>query len=371
MRQLITFHVNTERTWRGGEQLTLNVLDGLKERGHVTHVLAQPKSPMAQRAREHGHTTFEYPMRNEADVFAMWYIRSLLRKTRYDICHLHTPHAHTLGGVPAAFGRHRPIRVTNKRTDFSIYRNSFFGLNKYKYNYLTDCIIAESKKIREVLLNDGIMEHLLYLVYEGIDPRRFDGGTAAPLRKEFDLAPDQPVVGNIAHFADHKGQIYFIEAIPKVLKEFPDTRFFLVGQGELRESLMAKAKELGIEKETIFPGFRTDVPNFFKLFNVFVMSSVQEGLCTSILDAHVCETPVVGTTAGGIPEVVQDGETGRVVPLANSQALAQGIIDQLKAPKRAKEMARAGREMVLTKFSTENMVEETLDLYYQLLQNRA
>lgn len=369
MKPLKTLHVNTERTWRGGEQLTLYLINGLKKRGHITDVLAQPGSPMVQAARRDGHRVFECSMRGEVDIFAMGYLISLIRREKYQILHLHTPHSHTLGGV-AGFFSGRPSRVVNKRTDFSIYRHSFLGLNKYKYNYLADGVIAESKKIWDVLVEDGVFKDRLYMVYEGIDARRFDGADGEHLRREFGIQPHQKVIGNIAHFADHKGQIYLIEAIPKVLEKHPEAVFFLVGEGELREPLMKRAEELGILKNTYFPGFRKDVPDFFKFFDIFLISSHMEGLCTSILDSFAVKTPVVATRAGGIPEIVQHGVTGLLAPPKDPDGLASTIIEALENPELLKETAQKGHELFCQSFTVDHMVENTLEVYRDLVRKR-
>lgn len=369
MKTLRILHINTERTWRGGEQLTLYTIQGLAKRGHFNHLLAQPNSPMATRAKEAGHDVIEYPMYGEIDLRAVYFIARLAHRWKYHIFHLHTPHAHMLGGL-ASLGGRRPIRVVNKRTDFSIYRNSFFGLNRYKYVLLADCVIAESKKIQEVLLQDGIDKKKIALIYEGIDPERFQRGNPQRLRREFSIENGAKVVGNIAHFADHKGQIYFVEAIPKILKRFPDSFFFLVGQGELRQKLMHYAQELGISQRVFFPGFRKDVEDFLHLFDVFVISSHMEGLCTSIMDAYAAGTPVVATTAGGIPELVENEKTGILVPPRDPEALADAVCTMLASPAKAKRFVAKGKEVLYQKFSAEAMVEQTLDLYRRLLKSK-
>jgi glycosyltransferase involved in cell wall biosynthesis len=366
---LRTVHVNTERTWRGGEELTLTLARGLAARGHLAEVVARPGSPMAERARAAGLTVHEVRMRSEVDLLSMLKLRGIFQQGRFDVLHFHTPHAVTIGGMAslARRGGRKSVRLVNKRTDFSIFRNSFLGLNRLKYDRLVDAIIADSKKIEEVLRADGIAPERIRVVYEGVDLDRLRGGAGERLRAELAIPAGAEVVGNVAHFAPHKGQVDLVRAVPLVLKRRPGAVFVLVGQGELLDELRALARELGVAEAVRFPGFRTDIADFLDLFHVFVMSSREEGLCTSIIDAMAVGTPVVGTRAGGIPELVIDGETGLLAPVADPEGLAATIIRALDDPSGAASRAEAAGRRVRSLFSADSMVEGTLAVYRELL----
>ena len=126
---------------------------------------------------------------------------------------------------------------------------------------------------------------------------------------------------------------------------------------------MGELKELGVERHVILGGFRTDVIGLIKSFDIFVMSSITEGLGTSILDAMACAKPVIGTRTGGIPEAVRDGDTGLLVPPQDEAALAGAIVKLLKDPALAARLGASGRQRAAEYFSVERMVSETLDVY--------
>jgi glycosyltransferase involved in cell wall biosynthesis len=358
-------HINTERTWRGGEQQTLYLLKGLRERQIASHLVCQPDSPMANRAKEADQNVFTVTMRGEVDPIASYQLRKLIQKYKYDIIHSHTSHAHTLAFFASKGLRTR--RLVTRRVDFSIFRHSFLQLSGIKYRFMADYYIAISHRIKEVLVNDGIPGHRIFVAHSGIDPHRFIQETGDHLVSEFDIKENQRVVINVAHLAGHKGQIYLVRAIPHVLAKLPDTRFFIIGKGELLDELKETAAALGLKRELVFTGFRQDVGAFYKIADLFVMSSIQEGLGTAVLDALALGKPVVGAKAGGIPEIIIDGETGRLVEAANPVALAQGIIEQLSRTDRAKKMAEQGRKVVQENFSIESMVEKNLAVYRRLL----
>ncbi len=357
-------HINTERTWRGGEQQTLNLLIGLQARGLFCHLVCQADSPMEQRARAAGVNVFPMSMRGEIDLRAAIRIRKLITEFNYAVIHSHTSHAHTLA-YWASIGT-EAVRLVTRRVDFSIFRHSFLKLSGLKYRLLADYYIAISNKIKHVMTHDGIPAERIFVVHSGIDPQRFSQADGGRLTAEFDIRNTEKVVINVAHLAGHKGQVYLVRAIPYVLSNIPGTRFFIIGKGELMNELKATAAELGLTRELVFTGFRKDVADFYRIADLFVMSSVQEGLGTAMLDALALAKPVVATDTGGIPEIIQNGKTGRLVQAANPEELAHGIVDMLTRTEAARKMADAGRALVETSFSVDAMVEKNIEVYQKV-----
>jgi glycosyltransferase involved in cell wall biosynthesis len=189
------------------------------------------------------------------------------------------------------------------------------------------------------------------------------GIDAANVHEAFWLPHGAPVVGNVAALVAHKGQRHLIEAIPLVIREVPDARLVILGEGELRPQLEHQVKHLRLEKHVVLPGFRADVLSLIKGFDLFVMSSETEGLGTSLLDAMAAGKACIGTRVGGIPEVIDDGRTGLLVPPHDAAALAGAIVKLLKDSALRTRMADAGLERVGTQFSVEKMVDGTLAAY--------
>ena len=320
---------------------------------------------MAERALRAGVAVFPIKMRGEIDLAAGYRIRKLINRFKYDIVHSHTSHAHSLAYLASI--NTGVIRLVTRRVDFSIFRHSFLKLSGIKYRYLADDYIAISHKIKEVMVNDGIAAERISVVHSGIDLQRFAGISGDHLPSEFKLKPDTKVVINVAHLAGHKGQQFLVHAIPHVLEKIPGTRFFIIGEGDLMAELQALSASLGLKQALSFTGFRKDVGAFYKIADLFVMSSVQEGLGTAVLDALSLGKPVVAANAGGIPEIIKDGESGRLVEAGDPQALAEGIIEMLKNVDQAGAMARQGQQNVKAKFSIDVMVENNITVYKRLL----
>jgi glycosyltransferase involved in cell wall biosynthesis len=174
-------------------------------------------------------------------------------------------------------------------------------------------------------------------------------------------------VGNIAALVPHKGQRHLVDAAALVRRYVPDAHFIIMGEGELRGALERQVKDLHLEHHVLLPGFRAEVLPLLKAFDVFVMSSVTEGLGTSLLDAMAAARPIVATRAGGMPEVVVDGETGLLVPIRDPDRLATAIVRLLKDPALRSRFGQAGLDRVRAEFSVARMVDATAALYERML----
>jgi glycosyltransferase involved in cell wall biosynthesis len=243
--------------------------------------------------------------------------------------------------------------------DFHIRGNAF---SRWKYNQV-DCFICASDAIRRMVVEDGIPEEKTTTVHEGVDVERVRAMPAVDVHREFWLPHDAPVVGNIAALAAHKGHRHLIDAATRVVRDVPDVRFVVLGEGELRPTLERQIREHALEKHVLLAGFRPDALSLLKSFDVFVLSSVTEGLGTSLLDAMACEKAVVASDAGGIPEVVRHGETGLLVPPRDDVALARGIVTLLRDRSLRMRMGGAGLQRVRTLFTVERMAAATLAVY--------
>jgi glycosyltransferase involved in cell wall biosynthesis len=239
-------------------------------------------------------------------------------------------------------------------------------LSRWKYR---SChrIIAASRAIAKVLEEAGVPAARLRLVYEGVPDRPAQQGGAEALR-ELGVPPGSPVVGNVAALADHKDHATLLAAASRVVPRLPDVRFVIVGEGERRRALETLARSLGLGERCIVAGFRRDLDRLIPAFSVFCLSSHMEGLGTSLLDAMTFCVPIVATAAGGIPEVVEDGVTGFLVPIRDPVALAEALFQVLADPKRRSQMASAGRQRYERLFTAERMVDETIGVFEELLR---
>src|SRR5882672_1445289 len=339
---MFSLHIDTARTWRGGQNQVLLTVNGLREIGQRAALVAHPDGELRRRAAE-GLELVPLAPRSEMDFTAAWRLARVIKKLQPDVIHAHDAHgvamaslALSLGAASAKDGE--PPLVVSRRVDFHLRHNSF---SRWKHRQV-DCFIAASGAIRQMLIADGVADDRIVTVHEGIDVEHVNAAPLVDVHHAFYLPHGAPVVGNIAALVPHKGQRHLIEAAHIVVQKLPDVRFVILGEGELREALERLIKEYHLEKHVLLPGFRTDVLGCLKSFDLFVMSSVAEGLGTSLLDAMACSRPIVATEAGGIPEVVSHGVTGLLVPPRDHAAMAEAIVALISDKTRRQAMGDAG-----------------------------
>jgi glycosyltransferase involved in cell wall biosynthesis len=361
---MFSLHVDTARTWRGGQNQVLLTVNGLRSIGERAALVAHPDGELRRRAEE-GLDLIPIAPRTEMDLSAAWKFSRLLRRLQPDVIHAHDPHGVAMASLALSLGSgsRSPLRppalIAARRVDFHLKGNSF---SRWKYRQV-NCFIAASEAIRLMLVADGIADERTVTVHEGIDIDHILAAPPVNIHEAFFLPHGAAVVGNVAALVPHKGQRYLIDAAHLVVQQLPDTRFVILGEGELREHLERQVHEHHLEKHVLLAGFRTDVIGCIKSFDLFAMSSVTEGLGTSLLDAMACGRPIVATRAGGIPEIVEDEVTGLLVPPRDHHALAEAMVRALKDPGLRQRMGGAGLDRVQERFTVERMVAETAAVY--------
>ena len=358
-------HIDEQRTWRGGEQQASWLIEGLVERGHAISIAG--KSNGAFLAAEHGGAKvqrFALPFLNEADIFSAARLASIVRQGQIDILHAHTSHAH----LQACLARRMAGRgkvVVSRRVSFRPKPGPF---NRWKYNQ-PDLFLAVSGKVGEVLSEYGITAQRMAVVHSSVNFSRTN--VSALSRSALGVPEDATLLFSAGALVDHKDHKTLLAALPQVLDRFPKTLLLIAGEGSLREALEAQIAALGLTTPVRLLGHRTDVPAILRAADLYVSSSTSEGLGTSVLEALACGIPVVATEAGGVGEMVINGETGLLLPARNPDALAEAMIAALSFPAEAQLRAVRGKQLVAANFTTQRMVERTIQAYERLLAGGA
>lgn len=359
-------HVDTARTWRGGQNQVLQLVNGLEGAGHPATLVAHEAGELRRRADE-GLRFLGFAPRSEFDMQAGWALGRYLRDIGPDVIHAHDPMAVALTAIAlrvASDRRPSPLVVASRRVDFHLKRHAF---SRWKYRQI-DVFVAASRLIRTILVDDGIPADRIEVVHDGVNIAGIDAHPVVDAHKTFWLPHGAPLVGNAAALAPHKGQKHLVAAAAHVVRRMPDVRFLILGEGELHDALERQVRDLGLERHVFLPGFRDDALGLIKSFDLFVMSSITEGLGSAVLEAMACGRAVVATRAGGIPEAVVDGETGLLTPPHDETAMADAILTLLGDADRRARFGVAGRERVEREFSVDRMVELTLDVYRRRLE---
>ena len=227
-----------------------------------------------------------------------------------------------------------------------------------------DHLVAVSRAIVHKIAEERPSRTPVSLVYNGVDLNRYDRTEACcTLPEEYGLEAGAQIVGVVGRLEQEKGHPTLIDAWPLVLRNVPNAHLLIVGEGSRREALEQQVAELGIGRHVIFTGRRDDVPEVTAALDVAVLPSYREAQGLTILEAMALSRPVVASNVGGIPEMVEDGRTGLLVPPHDHEALAAAITRLLTDHSLADMLARAGHDLVHQRFCVELMVSAIEDLY--------
>ncbi len=363
-------HVDDQHGWRGGEQQMFYLARGLAERGIWTALALQPNGPAETRARQAGLPVYRIAMHGEMDLMAALAIARTARAGGFNILHAHTAHAQSLILLARYFGLAPCRLVAHRRIEFPVGRG-LFGLGRLKYRRGISAYIAVSNRVKESLLRARIPEWRIFPVHTVTSPERFADVRPDPeLRASLGIPEGAFVVGNIGALVDHKDHRTLLEACRIVRDHVPETYVVIVGDGPLEEKVRAKAEALHMTDRLVMTGFRSDIPEVIRLFDVFALSSTEEGLSGTLLEAAASGCPIVTTDAGGAREAIEHEKSGIVVPISSPKALATGLLRLHDEPETARAFVERGLQRVHEHFNPDVLTERTLDVYARVLERR-
>jgi glycosyltransferase involved in cell wall biosynthesis len=300
------------------------------------------------------------------DAAAIQAVAAHLASVKADVVHNHMYRAEVVGTQAAwalaAAGKHRPYIVGTVHS--SRIRSDEDRELLRQLTPKMDHLISVSRAIERKLDEEGRVGAPISLIYNGVDLTRYsEPDICGTLHSEYPISPDSPIVGVVARLEPEKGHPTLLEAWPAVIAAVPKAHLLIVGEGSQREALEAQVKALGIGKSVTFTGRRDDVPAVTAALDVAVLPSYREAQGLSILEAMALSRPVVASAVGGIPEMIEHGRTGLLVPPREPAALAAAIVRLLTDHPYADTLAKAAQNLVHDRFCVELMVRAIETIY--------
>ena len=331
---------------------------------------------LADRVREIGIPVWVFDERKHNSLRLLHETRKILRQERIDILHTHRYKENILGGVAAKISgvKHLICTVHGMSEPFSGFRRlkaSAYGfLNDLVLRLLMDSVVTVSHDIRRKL-SRRLKPAKLVTIHNGIDLDRLCAGRdPRQVRDALGIGADDPVIGSVGRLTPVKGYPALLRACRLLRERRPNLRLVLVGDGPERKPLERVADQLGIREQVVFCGFHPQPAEIVAALDVFVLSSLHEGISMSLLEALALGVSVVVTDVGGNPEVVRHGETGLLVPPQDDQALADACGILLDDPELRRQLADKGKSLVQQRFSKEAMAEKVYRLYEDLFDKK-
>ena len=379
-------HIITRLIIGGAQENTLWTVKGLMrlDRYDVKLISGPPlglEGSLVEEAKKDGVHLIIFPQLRRAispflDVMSLLKLYRFIKKERIQIVHTHSSKAGILGRLAAKLARVPVIIHTIHGLPFHPYQNRALNWLYRKLERLagswTTKIITVSDAMLEGASSAGVAPKEKFItIYSGIETGKFVDlkCDVRAIKARFGIPVNAPVVGKIARLFPLKGHEYLMQAAPLIVKEFPDVRFLLIGDGILKEGLRNEAKRLGILDNFVFAGLilPDDIPPLIYAMDVLVHTSLREGLARAIPQALLCAKPVVTFDIDGAREVVKDGRTGYIVLPKDTKALAEKVISLLKDRTKSSQFGEEGKRIAAPLFGVDTMVERIDALYRELI----
>jgi glycosyltransferase involved in cell wall biosynthesis len=329
----------------------------------------EERGTLGEELQQEGFSVEVLSRRPGIDFRCAWRLSRLLRRERVDVLHAHqyTPFFYAMAG------RMPTIRPPILFTEHGRLYPDYPSRKRILFNRLMlrprDRVTAVGDAVSQALIaNEGIPGRRIQVVYNGIDCERFPGhfGVRDEVRRELGLGPAEPVIIQVARLDELKDHQTAIRCFARVAREAPGARLVLAGDGPEEADIRAMVKQLGLVQSVLFLGLRKDVARLLQAADLFLLSSISEGIPLAMIEAMCAGLPVVSTLVGGTGEVVREGKTGLLAPARDDAALAQAVLRLHRDPGLRRLMGENGKQRARELFSEEQMARRYLAIYEQM-----
>jgi glycosyltransferase involved in cell wall biosynthesis len=340
--------ISSASSFGGGERYVADLTNALTKRGHELYIAVRPNSPLPRHLRLPSERIVTLPLRNALDVQSARALDKFVRQQRIDIVHAHMARDYSL----AAYAARR------RETKFIVTRHVLFQLNRLHRHTLARAtkVIAVSQAVARELRASGVAnEQQIAVIPNGVDVERFNRARTEP--------QDGLLVGSIGELRTLKRHDDFIRAAAQVASRFPNAQFVLAGTGAGREELEELVVDLALEDKFRFLGWVEEAEQLLSEMDVFVSASETESFGLAIVEAMAAETAVVATATEGACEVIENQQTGLLVPIGNVDQIAAAVMSLLEDRDKREAIARRARQAANDRFSLTRMVDEIERIY--------
>lgn len=356
----------------GGQELAVSLYaEGLRARGHDLRLVLEPGSPIHTMAERQKIPVITLSMRRANYGSAILAIRGHLHRQRPDIVHVNSSRDSWIASLAARLVRPRPKVVRSRHISVPLNRNR---LTRLLYRRLCDFVIVTGGELtrRALIERDGLDPHRVDAFPIGIDTARFrPGRPARDLKEELGIPGDHRLIGIVSYLRAYKGHRYFVEAAAQVLSRVKTVTFVIVGEGPEEHNLRTQIAELGLTDRVLLLGYREDQVEAMRSLDVFVLPSVEaDTIPQALMQALAVGLPVVSTSFGSIPDVINHRETGLLAVPRDAASLAEQIMIMLQDDALRTRLGTNGRRLIEDHYSLDRMLTRLETVYQRVLQCR-
>ncbi|KNF09180.1 N-acetyl-alpha-D-glucosaminyl L-malate synthase [Gottschalkia purinilytica] len=343
----------------GAETYLINLIKNSKE--NVKYFIVCDHKGYNHRKLEELDVEVEIiPMNSVYDIKSAHKIASYCKKNKIDIIQAHFLRESFIAVLAKLF--YPKLRVVWTTHFIYEYSGLINKLNKV-FAKFADRIISVSNAVKKSLENENINSKKITTIYNGVDTEYFKPIAVNNIREEFNIDKDELLLITAARFEKIKGHDFLIDGLYELKNKGIQFKCLLVGDGSEKNNLENKIKELELEENIIFTGYREDIPSLLSASDIYISPSINEAISFSILEALSCNIPAIATNVGGVPEIFEQSNCGAMIEYGDKEALANSILELYSNKDEYLEKKKNARKLVIDKFSITNMVEKTVELY--------
>lgn len=348
--------------WGGQEIRIVREAAGMAARGNKVIIAAPVFSNIFSRAQEAGLQVQPAEFRKKSPL-SVFRTAAMIDKVRPDIINTHSSADSWVSSIAAKLSKAGPKLIRTRHLSTPISR-SF--LSRVIYDLLPDAVMTTGEEIRQRMIGvNGFRASAICSIPTGIDLGRFDPEKIKPAFK-----PDNFAVGMVGVLRSWKGHVFFLKAVPDIVKEIPQAHFYIVGEGPQRENIERIIREMSLQDGVSLLGHREDIPEIMASLDVIVHPSYAgEGIPQSLLQALAMKRPVIASDAGAIKEIIQDGTTGFLIKPEDPRLIAEKVTELYLRSDLREVFGENGRRLVVEKHSIEQMLDKIEALYNKLFNN--
>lgn len=308
-----------------------------------------------------------------ADLLSLFRLYRLFRRERPAIVDLHLFKARLLGGIAARLAGVPVVIETLHGTQFAGYYRplaswALLWIERILGRLVDAVVVVSDEVAQEVIRRKLASPRKLHVVQLGLELDRFMQARPGRLHRELGLPEALPLVGLVGRLVPIKGVSHFVAGAARVALDVPQARFIVIGDGPERDALDRQGRQAGLGDRLFFLGWRRDMEQVYPDLDVVVLSSLNEGTPVSIIEAMAAGRPVVATRVGGVPDVIEDGVTGLLVPPEDPEAIATAVVRLLRAPDQRRRIGMTAQASAVRRFTATRMVRDMDTLYRGRLQ---
>ncbi len=368
-RPLNIVHTESSCGWGGQEIRILTEAEGMVKRGHNVTLLCPREAPIYSEAERRGLPVVALPIARKK-LSGARALRRWLKDNPTDIINSHSSTDSWLDALACQFWADSPTLIRTRHVSAPVGNRV---TTRWLYTRATHHIATTGEKLRETLIRDNHFPgEMITSVPTGIDTERFCPGDKLAVRKQLGLPEQAFIIGIIATLRSWKGHRHLIEAFAQLLKSRKeDLRLLMVGGGPQEENIKQQLAELGIEDRVILPGNQFDVVPWMQSLDIFALPSyANEGVPQGILQAMLCQLPIISTPIGSITEAVLHEKTGLIIQPENPAELAEALSLLIANKEKRDALAEAARDYALKNFALEQMLDKMETIFCQALTTK-